>query len=204
MFKQAIGVYRKALLISPNFTEVYYNMGNALKSVIFEKPDYDLQKIITLILKKKSVVRPRNIARAAISLLKLDPKLRKKLQQAKSSNLSQNLTEVITDLSELPLLLELMSVCPLPDLDLEALLTNLRSAILSNILDTPDASPELLKFQSALALQCFTNEYIYNHSAEEEKKLRTLAKTVSTALINEEQPSPQAVLALASYKALYK
>jgi 2-polyprenyl-3-methyl-5-hydroxy-6-metoxy-1,4-benzoquinol methylase len=60
----------------------------------------------------------------------------------------------------------------------------------------------LLRFQSALALQCFTNEYIYSHTEEEEKILQSLDASVKKALKNKEQPSPQVILALASYKAL--
>ena len=84
----------------------------------------------------------------------------------------QNPLDVISDLSGLPLLMKLMSVCPLPDLELEGLLKNLRGSILSNISSIKKASPALLSFQSALALQCFTNEYIYNYAAEEEKALQ--------------------------------
>ena len=56
--------------------------------------------------------------------------------------------------------------------------------------------------QSALALQCFTNEYVYNQTNEETKVVQKLDLEVKKALMNKEQPSPQAVLALASYKAL--
>ena len=98
--------------------------------------------------------------------------------------------------------MKLMSVCPLPDLELEGLLKNLRGSILSNISSIKKASPALLSFQSALALQCFTNEYIYNYAAEEEKALRALEKHVKKVFKNKEQPDTQVILALASYKAL--
>ena len=95
-----------------------------------------------------------------------------------------------------------MSVCPLPDLELEKLLKNLRCSILSNISSLKEASPELIGFQSALALQCFTNEYIYSHTEKERKLLQSLDSSIKKALKNKEQPSPQVILALASYKAL--
>jgi ubiquinone/menaquinone biosynthesis C-methylase UbiE len=97
-----------------------------------------------------------------------------------------------------------MSVCPLPDLELEKLLKNLRRALLSNILSPKGASPELLSFQSALALQCFTNEYIYSQTEEETKILQSLEDSVKIDLENNEQPNPQIILALASYKAINK
>ena len=113
-----------------------------------------------------------------------------------------NLLDIILDLSEFPLLLKLMSVCPLPDLELEKLLKKLRCALLSNISSLKEVSPELIRFQSALALQCFTNEYIYSHTEEEEKILQSLDASVKKAFNNNKKPSPQVILALASYKAL--
>ena len=65
------------------------------------------------------------------------------------------------------------------------------------------SSPDLLRFQSALALQCFTNEYIYEHRDSETKALKVLGASIKKMLHNGEQPSPQSILCLASYKALY-
>ena len=98
-----------------------------------------------------------------------------------------------------------MSVCPLPDLELEKLLKQLRASILEkDISSLKEASPELLRFQSALALQCFTNEYVYSQSQNEEKAINVLEKQIKELLSNNEQPSPQIILILASYKALHK
>jgi len=55
-------------------------MGIALKGIIFKKPNRDLQKTIVSLLDKKTYVRPKDIAKAAISLLKLEPTLQKHLQ----------------------------------------------------------------------------------------------------------------------------
>jgi 2-polyprenyl-3-methyl-5-hydroxy-6-metoxy-1,4-benzoquinol methylase len=110
-------------------------------------------------------------------------------------------TAIITDLSELPLLLKLMSVCPLPDLDLENLLRKLRASLLLSISDLTGSTEEL-KFQSALALQCFTNEYIYNQSEHEDIALTALEAATKQTLNNGGQPSSQSILCLASYRPL--
>ena len=67
-----------------------------------------------------------------------------------------------------------------------------------------ESSNEVLKFQSALALQCFTNEYIYNQSEHEDKALKDLEAAVKEALTNGDQPSSGSILCLASYKPLYQ
>ena len=199
--EEAIEAYNKALAIKPDYATAYNNMGNALKGVVFKQPNTGLQKTITSLLDRKSFVRPSDIARAAISLLKFEPKLKRHLQTSSVAEPEPKLLEAVTDLSELPLLLKLMSVCPLPDLALENLIRELRASLLLSISDLTGSTAEL-KFQSALALQCFTNEYIYNQSEHEDEALIALETTVSQVLSNGEQPSPQSILCLAAYRPL--
>jgi tetratricopeptide (TPR) repeat protein len=201
---EAIEAYNKALSIKPDYAEAYNNMGVELSGVIFKKPNKGLQHTISSLLDKKLHARPADIAVAAISLLKFEPSLQKQLKSIRSVELIHNPLEIISDLDQLPLLRNLMSVCPLPDLELEKLFKKLRASILENFTSLKKASPELLRFQSALALQCFTNEYVYSQSQNEEKAINVLEKQIKELLSNNEQPSPQMILILASYKALHK
>ena len=197
----SVEAYSKALAIKPNYAEAYYNMGVTLKGMVFKQSNPGLQKIIASLLDEKSFVRPRDIAPAAISLLKFEPKLKRHLQTSSVAEPEPKLSEVVTDLSELPLMLKLMSVCPLPDLDLEDLFRELRASLLLSISDLTGSAQEL-EFQSALALQCFTNEYIYNQSEREDEALAVLEVAVKQLLNKGEQPSPQSILCLASYRPL--
>ena len=199
--EEAIEAYKKAIAIKPDQAEAYNNMGNALTGMAFRQPNPGLQKIIISLLDKKTIVRPSDISSAAISLLKFEPKLKQHLQTSFLGEPEPKLLKAITDLSELPLLLKLMSVCPLPDLALENLLRDLRASLLLSISDITGSAEEL-KFQSALALQCFTNEYIYNHSEHEGKALTALEAVIKQTLSSGYQPSPQSVLCLASYRPL--
>jgi tetratricopeptide (TPR) repeat protein len=196
----AIEAYNKALSIKPDYAEVYNNIRIILQGRIFNKPSRELQKTIASLLDRKTYARPSNIASAAISLLKSEPTLQKHLQLA-DDDVIKSPTDVISDLSEHPLLLKLMSVCPLPDLSLEKLFRKLRASLLISSSDIT-GSTTLINFQSALALQCFTNEYIYSHSEEEEKILQSLEANIKKTIKNNEQPAPQIILTLASYKAL--
>ena len=199
--KQAVEAYSKAISIKPGYALTYYNMGSALQSLVFKQPNKFLQKIITAILDQGTYVRPNKIANAAISLLKFDPILQKHLEEQSVDEFRRSLKQVVLELSELPLLLKLMSVCPIADLQLEKLLKEIRSMLLSGITSLTN-SPEVLKFQSALALQCFTNEYIYTQSELETKALEVLEAKVGHELFNGQQSSPQAILCLASYTPL--
>ena len=201
--EESLEAYHKALAIKPDYPNAYYNIGVALIGVVFNQPNSFLLKTITSLLDKKLYVRPNEISPAAISLLKFDPNLRQNLQSSSESEVQLRLMEVIKDLSALPLLLKLMSVCPLPDVDLENLFRKLRACLLFSISEL-SSSTEILKFQSALALQCFTNEYIYNQSEHENEALRDLEVAVKQALGNGDQPSSGSILCLASYKPLYQ
>ena len=199
--EEAIEAYTRALSINPNYAEAYNNMGNSLKGIVFQKSNPDLQKIISLLLDQRTRVRSNDIAFAAISLLRLEPKLQRHLEAVTIDKTRQALQQTVSELSELPLLLKLMSLGPLADLGLENLLKKIRTRILL-ALPSLECTSDLLKFQSALALQCFTNEYIYNQSKDEEKAIEALEDSIEASLSKGEKPRPQAILCLASYKAL--
>ena len=200
-FEKAIEVFIIALSLNPDYAEGYFNIGSSLKGITFNKTNPCLQKIITSLLDKKTYVRPNDISNAAMSLLKLEPKLYKYLVSQNIDDEGLKILEVVKNLSNLPLLLKLMSVCPIADIELERLLRRIRASLLSEISYLSN-STELLKFQSALALQCFTNEYIYNHSEYEDKALEDLDELVKLTINNNQQPKAQFILCLASYKPL--
>ena len=195
----AIDSYKQALKIKPDYAEAYNNMGVALKRVVFTKPSSGLQEVISSMIDRKNIVNPV----AAISLLKFEPVVKELFEKHFAGEVKQSLERLISNLSETPLLLKLMSVCPLPDLELEAIFTDIRSALLASITEIEN-SPEVLRFQSALALQCFTNEYVYNQNDKETTALAALEAEVGEALLKGEQPRSQSILCLATYKALHQ
>ena len=195
--------YKQAIKIRPNYPEAYYNMGIVLQNVIFTKPNPDLSQFIEKLLDYKTFVRPQQISKAAISLLNFNPFIKKILKHSSLDKLNFQLIETILSLNNVTLLNKIMNVCRLPDLKFELLLTKVRCSILLSISNMPN-SPEALSFQSALALQCFHNEYIYNQTDEENEALANLIDTVNQSFLNGEQPPTKSILCIASYKALHK
>lgn len=198
---EALKAYNSALIIRPNYPEAYNNMGVALKGNAFDKADFSIHNIIVALLDQKIYARPEYVAAAGISLLRLEPTLKKQLAGCHIDDLRINLVEVISELNKYPLLLKLMSVCPIADLDFEKLFLNLRRALLS-LVSTSKVPQGILKFQRALALQCFTNEYVYEEGNDEKKSVEALEQAVRDAFKNNEQPRPETILALASYRPL--
>ena len=201
--EMAIDSYKSALKIKPNFFEANYNMAITLKSVTLKEADLELQKIITSMLENKKCVRPSDIFRAAITLLNFEAVTSSLFEKHANGDLKKLLREVISDLCKLPLLLKLMSVCPIADSKFEKLLKEVRSSLLLAIFDFR-ASREVLRFQTALALQCLINEFIYDQSDDEVETLHALETLVAQGLANGKQPSSQHILCLASYKELQK
>ena len=201
--EEAIEAYNNALLLNPDYALAQKNMGNALKGLTFSKPSSNLQQRINSILNNKTYVRPNDISSAAISLLKFEPAIKVLCKKHSQGTLSQSFEKIILALSDIPLLLNFMSVCPLHDLELEAAFTKIRSNFLETALENSE-NPDLLNFQSALALQCFTNEYVYGEHEIETKAVQRLEVMIEKALLSGKQPSPTSLLCLSSYRALNK
>ena len=202
-FEKAIVAYCQALEINPHYAEAFNNISVVLQQITFTKPNPNLLSLINLILDHRTYVRPKDISPAAISLLKLEPRFQKLFQKYSTKLQREALKNVILALSEFPLLLKLMSVSPLADLELEQKLNDIRSDLLFSISEMSKIS-SVLQFQSALALQCFTNEYVYNYNKAETQALQKLELEVAKSFSIGQQPNPQSVLCLASYKALHE
>lgn len=97
-----------------------------------------------------------------------------------------------------PLLLCLLDSVPVRHSGLDLVLTALRAAWL----DDANAREDALGFGCALARQCFTNEYVFATTAEEEAQVEQLAQTIAAALSAGVVVSPSQVAALAMYRPL--
>jgi 2-polyprenyl-3-methyl-5-hydroxy-6-metoxy-1,4-benzoquinol methylase len=105
-------------------------------------------------------------------------------------------------LSEIPLFLKIIELCPIPDLEIEYLLTEFRRILLlekSNL----SGNSDLLSFQSSLALQCFTNEFVYEETAEETAAVEVLESILEKSFSSKEDLSSYDIACLASYRPLY-
>ena len=201
--EEAIEAYIQALKINPDYTEAYSNLGIALMGVEFRKPVSGLPERICEILAKKTLVRPSDISKATISLLRFDPVIKGIITKHSAGELVQSLQEIIINLANVPLLLNFIKVCPIPDLEFESLFKDIRSAILLSI-SSSENNAEILAFQTALALLCFTNEYLYDQTELEIEALEKLENLVRNKLTAGKQPTPTELACLASYKALYE
>jgi tetratricopeptide (TPR) repeat protein/SAM-dependent methyltransferase len=113
----------------------------------------------------------------------------------------------LASMSADPLLRALMESAPIPDVELERLLTAIRSALLLLADEAaPDGTigPEDFAFGCALARQCFINEYVFSDSDEDRANVGRLQTRLADALAIEAPVSPLWPMALACFEPLHR
>lgn len=104
-----------------------------------------------------------------------------------------------------PLLLALLAKTVVRDAELERVLTATRHALLRHVVRSRrplDPSPDLIAFTSALAVQCFANEYVYFLSPEESAALPELASAERSDVSIPDPDRNQRLAVLACYMPL--
>lgn len=152
--------------------------------------------------------RPSELAGAAIRLIKKNPAIVELIEaRASLAEWSENQLSLALDvLGTEPLLLCLLGVAEIPDIEFEQLLTRCRSVLLQRIFSarSPDAlSEQALRFCSALAQQCFLNEYVYACSNEETDIVGKLRDSIASSLTAGTAVSAPRVIVLACYVPLH-
>ena len=120
--EELISCYPRAINLKADFDDAYFSLGKALKGARFNKTDPSLYPILTNLLNKGNFVRPKNVARPILSLIRLDNLIEEALLNTTTVREIKEVDRVIKALATVPLLQQLMRICPLPDLQLKTLL----------------------------------------------------------------------------------
>ena len=203
MIEKAYHSYIKAISLKSDFSEAYLNFTDVFKKMKFNSLDPKLYHILSHIISNESFVRPSEISRYALNYLKQDPLIKDLLTNKTPLSNFEDFKYAVNVLNKFKLLNQLMSLCPIPDLDFETFFISMRNFYISNI-DNIQISPELINFLSSLSLQCFTNEYIYYESDNEKKLIKELEYKIIQAFEKSEQPEERLILCLASYRPLHQ
>jgi len=197
----AISSMTQALQINDNMHSAYIALADVLRRVRFTAPKKELHPIIQKLITSNNYVRPKTISRAVISLLKTETAL---IELLEDPNRLQNLNawqRTIATLSEFPLLLSLMQLCPFPDLDFEQLFVDIRKFVLKNI-GCIEENPAVLELLACLSVQNFINEYLADFTEEESQILHLLEKDVLETIETGGSPSILSIFCLALYRPI--
>src|SRR6516165_8024883 len=182
--KSAIGAASRALALHET-AQTKALFAQCIKEARFTADDGRIRK---LMLRALSEVwdRPRDLAAACISLIKLDAVVNGSIARANSAwpahPPATELLGVSIALSRDQLLGRLLECTPITDVGLERLLTDVRLAMLA--ISTTENVPDehLLGFYCAVARQCFINQYVFSVTAVEANQAERLRESLDRAL----------------------
>lgn len=154
--------------------------------------------------------RPGELMQFSTDLIKLDPDIGGCVTRAVEAwpvHLSaQDLFEAhsLGTLANDKLLCTLLDSAPICDIELERFLTMARSALLEVATANPDADVSTaLRFYSAIARQCFINEYVFFFTDDEIQLADHLRNVLASALENKTEAPALWIIAVATYFPLY-
>ena len=205
--ESAIGAAARALAVRPT------EQGKALfamccKSARFATDRDGRMRRLMLRALTEGWARPRELTAACISLIRLNPAVATCMQRAAAAwparLPAENLfgAEGPAPLAGDELLLRLLECDPITDVDLERLLAAIRTAMLTLALAEHAVTPQELAFYSAVARQCFINEYIYALLETEAAQARVLQSALSERLARGEPVPPLWIVTAGAYNAL--
>lgn len=154
-------------------------------------------------------LQPYELAPLCVSVTRVHPVLgpairRVSEQWLKASAAQQHPVVADTEIAATaePLFKAYLEATPNCDIDVERFLTAMRAHLLDRALNAESASPTLLNACTALARQCFVNEYIFAETPGETTRAMQIASIVQTAIRSGAELSPFRLAALAMYRPL--
>ena len=179
--------------------------GKLMSKFVWHEDDgFDWSPWLLRLLSKLDKCRPRELAKQSIAFLKRRTDLSSFLSAQWDINEAEKF--VAFTQSEGVLLTVLMERTPLPDYEIESLLTGIRRYLLSYRNQTQIALPEHFQsFLATMALQCHLNEFIYNESEEEKLSISHLANSLNSYRHNThaKEDGLTDLLLYATYRTVY-
>lgn len=151
--------------------------------------------------------RPRDLSHLAGTILLRQPAMARSAAQA-ARGAPQRLGELFSadDLSAIVrdgLLFALLGAAPVTTIALEDILTFTRRALLDQLEAPPAADDDRLALASAIAQQCFLNEYVFAVTGDEETKVAHLGAAINEALAQDRPLEPLELAVFAGYRPLH-
>ena len=200
----AFNYHRRAIALNPQNVNFWHGLAQSLKGFSFTSIDDDFYRDLLSLLEQPSAVRPDDVVGSIVSALLCYPRFLQvhELTSQQKRRVEFAYGDVATTLSEIPLLLRIMGLAPVSDLKIERMLTRLRQDMLREVMEKT-VNDTSLPFAAALALQCFTNEYIYPETEAESVEVKKLEQQIETRVKNKLDVSPSYIVALGAYRPLH-
>ena len=198
---EAVSNYIKAVKINPDYLLALENLADALVYLKFETYNEDIEEILLNLLEKGNIINPSYIAGAILSVLEFNPTFKEIIKRNSSDDFTEPTMEDVIALSKIPLLIKFIENSYMPYKKIEKILKKIRKMILNNITEIEN-TPEILKFQIALSLHCFHNEYVYDLTEEEIRAIKKLEIILEKDFSEKKYPSSKDLACLSSYNSI--
>lgn len=187
---------RRAVELAPDNPGFWSDLAAYVPPMTFAEADDDVRRLLQTVLERPGTVSPAALVRPVLGAVRAHPGFAALLAG------DAGFEDAAATLAGVPLFLALIALCPIDDLEIERLLTRVRAgmpaaAAAANGEDAP------LPAAVALAIHCFTNEYVYPETPAETAAVAELEAQVAAGLNGDGAPAPLAVAALGAYRPLY-
>ena len=202
--EEAFACRRRAVSINPQNDLFWAGLASSLETLSFASIDDNLYQDLLHLLERPTV-RPSYIIRPIISALRHHPDFSRIVELTGSGKpeIGFNYGDVAEQLSAIPLFLRILELGPIYDLKIERMLTFLRHAMIEEAAASK-MKEKCLPFSVALALQCFTNEYVFSETEEEKEAAEKLERRIALLAKKGHPVPPSFVIALGTYRPLYR
>lgn len=205
---EALASYRNAITLAPNEPLFWQEFSLSLAGISTNLLDPGLMQDLQHCLAIEGINKD-GLAPASCHLLRHSPKLMELITLSAQGDQEELLTritsgEIITTISH-PLLINLLKSVRLHSVEIERLISDVRRLILFSALFNrlnKETKEALFYFLSALALQCYLNEFIYFQTEEEELWLNTYRNHVEEHQLLEARVVEFDLALLATYAPL--
>ena len=195
---------RRAITLNPENDLFWACLAVSLGSLSFTSVDEDLWQELLLLLDRPTV-RPSNVILSVISALRRHSEFSRIITLSSFGKSEDEIAyhDVAEQLSAIPLFLRILELCIIPDLEIERMLTFLRRSMIWETM-AGKKDERSLPFSAALALQCFTNEYIYPETDHESVAIEQLQQRIATLVRTKRDVPSFLIVTLGTYRPLYK
>jgi tetratricopeptide (TPR) repeat protein/2-polyprenyl-3-methyl-5-hydroxy-6-metoxy-1,4-benzoquinol methylase len=200
---EAFQCHQRAVVLGPDNDQFWIGFAEALKTVSFTGVDENLWPVLLQLLQRPTA-RPADIVQPIFSAIRHYPNFPQIVELTLSDKLAEKIVyaKIAQQLEVMPLLLRILPLCAIHDLEIERMLTALRSAMLKAAA-AGNRDDKGLAFSIALALQCFANEYVFSETDEEKTLLDQLEQQISVLVENQQEVPAILIAALGAYRPLY-
>jgi 2-polyprenyl-3-methyl-5-hydroxy-6-metoxy-1,4-benzoquinol methylase len=183
--KTAIGAASHALTLGET-AETKALFARCVGEARFTADDGRVRKLMLRAL-TENWARPRDLAGACISLIKLDAVINDWIARANLAwptrlPADELLGALFVRMSHDQLLARLLELTPVTDIGLERLLTNVRFALLTTATVDGARDEGILGFYCAVARHCFINQYVFSVTPAEAEQAQRLRTSLEQAL----------------------